>query len=219
MNGMVNALRLPVAGLMLLMLPVAILAVARIGQAALGRPGPWLPMAGGVLVFLAVWLLYMRRRGGVSWLYTLEHEATHAIFAVLTFNRVTSLHAGQGNGSLSYQGAGNWLVSLAPYFFPTFCVPALLALQVAVAPARPWLLALLGFSLALHVHSSWVETHPRQSDLIKHGRWASLCILPGAWLLGIVATLWCVPDYRSVVSRAWLLSWKTLAAMWSGAAP
>ena len=210
MNQIIFWLKAPAALLMVMLLPVGALALGRLVQVAAALPQQWLPLFAGLLAFLAFWLIYLRRRAAGSWLYALEHEATHALFALLTFNRVTNLHAGQGNGSVSYQGTGNWLISLAPYFFPTFCVPVLLMLQVAVVPARPWLLGVLGFCLAMQLHSTWVETHLQQTDLLRHGRWASVCILPGAVVLGLLAVLWATPEYRPAVQRAWRDAWSNV---------
>ena len=114
--------------------------------------------------------MQLRRSGSKSWLYTLEHELTHALFAVLTLNRVTSLSAQQGSGHLAYEGPGNWLVSLAPYFFPAFCVLPLLALQVAGPAAQPPLLGLLGLTLGLNLSLSLRRGLLRALHLLLRGR-------------------------------------------------
>ena len=61
----------------------------------------------------------------MQWFSTLEHELTHAIFAILSLNRVTGLNAtGREGGVTHYQGYGNWVITLAPYFVPTVTIPS-----------------------------------------------------------------------------------------------
>jgi hypothetical protein len=152
-------------------------------------------------------LLRLLRRGGqrpMHWLYTLEHELTHAFFALLTFNRVTRLSAARGGGELEYEGRANWLISLSPYFFPTFCLLPLLALHLAVPAAWPWLLGLLGFTLGLHVHGTAQELHRAQPDLHRHGLLASACILPGAIVAALLLMLAAVPgQWKPVAEATW----------------
>ena len=126
-NKFINACKWPFAIASLLMLPGSILAT-------LGLIGSLLPLSSGVSLFLVGFALY-----GVSWWYlfrqqawgsafsTLEHELTHALFALLTFHRVKSIKTTWNRGgSMSFEGGGNWLITIAPYFFPTLSVFVLL---------------------------------------------------------------------------------------------
>ncbi len=199
-NALVGLLKWPMALVMLVLLAPALLTLGRVGWQMLASPSPWWPLWAGTAVFALLWALWLRKTKTTNLLYTLEHELTHALFAVLTFNRVTDLNARRGTGHMAYEGRGNWLVSLAPYFFPTFCLPPLLALQFAVAAVQSWLLAMLGFALAMHVHATWHETHSHQPDLLRHGRLASWCILPGAMTAALVLVLAAVPGQST---RVW----------------
>ena len=217
-NTAVNLLKWPMAVAMILLVVPALPTLARVAWHVGRHPKPWLPLWLGLAVFVALWWLQLRRSGSKSWLYTLEHELTHALFAVLTLNRVTSLSAQQGSGHLAYEGPGNWLVSLSPYFFPAFCVLPLLALQVAGPAAQPPLLGLLGLTLGLHIHATWLETHLQQTDLQNHGQLASACILPGAMLMSLLGVVAAVPGQYSMVATAWLASVRQLRgliSMWS----
>ena len=57
----------------------------------------------------------------------LAHEFTHAFFALLTFHKVKgiNLNPDDSGGSMSFEGEGNWLIVVAPYFFPLFGVIAM----------------------------------------------------------------------------------------------
>ena len=68
----------------------------------------------------AVLFLFMPMLAG-SFFAIMEHELTHMLFAVLTFHKPRGLDVNQDvGGSFSFEGKGNWLIALAPYFFPTF---------------------------------------------------------------------------------------------------
>lgn len=209
-NRVIDRLKWPVALAMLVVLPPALLSLVRLAVHIATHPRPWAPLWAGLAAFGLLWGLWLRRDTAANWLYTLEHELTHAMAAALTLNRITGLSAERGSGHLTYQGHGNWLISLAPYIVPTFCLPVLLVLQLATPSAQPWLMAALGLTLGLHLHGTWVETHAQQTDLQRHGRLASLCILPGAFALAMLAVLASVPGQQPVVAAAWTASVRQL---------
>jgi hypothetical protein len=221
-------LKWPVALAMLVLLVPGCVTLLRALWQLAQAPQAWWPLAAGLLAFALLWLLWLRRATEGHWLYALEHELTHALFAVLTLNKVTDLNAARGTGHLAYEGRGNWLISLAPYFFPTFCVLPLLALQFAVAAAQPWLLGLLGFCLGMHLHGTAIETHWHQPDLERHGRLASWSIVPGAMVITLVLVLAALPGQgaqvwalaqdstwqsRQWVLQAWAWIWRVNASL------
>ena len=129
----------------------------------------------------------------MSFFSTLEHEITHCIFAVITFNRVTGLRATlREGGRMTYEGSGNWLVTISPYFFPTVTVTLLLAMPLVNAQGTIAMHLAIGASMAYHATSTWTETHHAQTDLRDAGFLFSICFLPTANLLSfslIFATL------------------------------
>lgn len=140
------------------------------------------PMLIGFAGYLLLWLLIFRRQELGSYVSTLEHEVTHAIFALLTGHKVTRLRvtAFEG-GEVVYSGKGNWLIIIAPYFFPT--VTVLLLFVRPFVPQNVWFEGAVGASVAFHLGSSWHETHRGQSDLKKAGWFFTICFLPAANLL------------------------------------
>jgi hypothetical protein len=220
LSHLLALLKWPVALAMLLLLLPASATLARALWQMAEQPQSWWPLGAGLLCFALLWMLWLRHATEGHWLYALEHELTHALFAVLTFNKVTDLNAARGTGHLAYEGRGNWLISLAPYFFPTFCVLPLLALQFAVAAAQPWLLGLLGFCLGMHLHGSAIETHWHQPDLERYGRLASWCIVPGAMVCTLVLILAALPGQSGAVlalaRETWVLcgQWLLGAGHW-----
>ena len=140
----------------------------------------------GVAAYAFAWRPFGRRWLGTDWLLTVEHEITHALFAVLTGHRVKSFQVTREGGQVEVVGGSNWLIALAPYFFPT--APLLLMLVAALMPLGailPWGSLLLGFAMAYHVRSTLTETHGAQTDFDQAGRWFSVVFLPAANLCAI----------------------------------
>jgi hypothetical protein len=190
LDRLLALLKWPVALLALVALPGLALALWGLLVGIAENPGPLLPFLGGFGAYLALWWLILQRPIAGSWLSTLEHELTHALFALLTFHRVVGLRATwRRGGEVRFLGEGNWLISVAPYFFPTFS--ALVMLAFALAPAGYLRLAagLLGASVAYHLTSTLRETHRGQPDLVKVGFGFSLCLLPAANALALGVVL------------------------------
>ncbi|MBR4932151.1 MAG: hypothetical protein IKZ02_03900 [Alphaproteobacteria bacterium] len=116
-----------------------------------------------------------------------EHELTHMLFAVLTFHKPKGLDIEQGvGGYFSFEGEGNWLVALAPYFFPTFTVALMLGFGMyqQFEPKLPdyWLI-LFGIFIGYHFIVTLFEIHPKQTDFIVAGPVFTICFIPTANLL------------------------------------
>lgn len=126
----------------------------------------------------------------VRHLVTIEHEFIHTLFAWLTFHRVGSLSVkSEGSGHMTYEGPGNWLISLSPYFVPL--APALLvavvqALRLPGETEHLVLGAFFGYWVMAHRQQN---LHADQTDFAKTGYVFSLCLLPTAMLLSYGALL------------------------------
>lgn len=181
----------PVAVAALVALPLTALAVLSLLRQLILSPAPALPFLAGFAAYLALWWLWLRRPLFGSFFATLEHELTHALFAVLTLHRVTGLRATWSRGgSMSFVGRGNWLITIAPYFFPTICLLVLAVSWILPAALRQFSDALMGAATAYHLSSTIRETHAGQTDLARVGWLFSLMFLPAANLLvfgGIVS--------------------------------
>ena len=138
----------------------------------------WLLLGFGT--YFLFWRIFIKRMQN-QWFSTFEHEVTHCIFAIAMGNRVTGMRvtAVEG-GHMQYIGTPSWLIDVAPYFFPTMTMMALVILPwiPTVTPAEA--LFIVGITVAYHLTSTWVETHTGQSDLQKAGFIFSILFLPGA---------------------------------------
>lgn len=137
----------------------------------------------GFSSYMLVWYFFIRKTN-ISILSTFEHEITHCIFAWLTFNRVVGLTATlKSGGHMKYEGHANWLLSIAPYFFPTLTFCTLLIVELCGYSESNLSLIVIGATLAYHITSTFQETHHAQTDLQEVGFVFSCLFLPTANLI------------------------------------
>lgn len=137
------------------------------------------------IIVAALWLFMPGMNG--SFLAILEHELTHMFFALLTFHKPVDLDVHQDKGgSFSFQGKGNWLIAISPYFFPLF--PMIIMLSSLVyflmnEPLPPVYGSVFGVMVGYHLASTILQIHPGQTDFKKAGYVFSILFLPGANLI------------------------------------
>ena len=179
-------LKWPAAATALLLLPGTGLALWELVKQLAVAPAPILPFLGGGLLYTILWRLVLRRKFMGRYFATFEHELTHAIFAWATLHKVKGIRSSwNSGGQMTLSGKGNWLITIAPYYFPTVC--AALGLVFLFVPADKMALvnALMGAALAYHITSTRHETHAEQSDLKRVGHPFAWMFLPTANLLAI----------------------------------
>ena len=174
-------LKWPLAFVALMTLPGAIWAF---GDLVLRAGDAWrhlTPFLLGAAAYFLLWKFVLRRPTWGSLLSTFEHELTHGLFAWLTFHAVVGLKASwRPGGQMQFKGRGNWLISLAPYFFPTASLAVAVALLWVPAEHLPWANGLLGATVAYHITSTKMELHAGQTDLKVAGWLFSALFLPAA---------------------------------------
>lgn len=127
------------------------------------------PLLAGAGCWLAVYLLLPRP----MWIYVVGHELTHALWVWLFGGRVKRFKA-TANGGHVVTDKVNFLIALAPYFFPLYAVVlvAVFALGNALADwarYRVWFHLLLGAAYAFHVTLTAHVLKTRQSDITSQG--------------------------------------------------
>ena len=138
-----------------------------------------------LVIMIVIWLLIPGLGG--SFLSILEHEVTHMLFAILTFHSPQDINVKRGfGGNFIYTGRGNWLISIAPYFFPTSAALVIGAggfytLLGQIPPYSYWLI--LGLMTGYHLISTLDEIHLGQPDFKAAGYLFSLLFLPGINLI------------------------------------
>lgn len=128
------------------------------------------------------------------------HEMTHAFFALLTLHKVTGIRVEGDNsgGNMSFEGEGNWLIVIAPYFFPLFVFFYMIAFSVYThfAPSNLILNGILGFFIGYHLDTVGSQIHEKQTDLPKVSYKFCAMFLPAA-------NLWAVGSMLAFNTRGW----------------
>src|SRR5437879_7448193 len=89
----------------------------------------WVPLLSGAACWLAIYLLLPKP----MWIYVFGHELTHALWTWLLGGRVKKFKASSRGGHVVVSRS-NFLVALAPYFFPLYAM-----LVVLLFVAGHWL--------------------------------------------------------------------------------
>lgn len=181
-DAAVNATKWPMAFAAAAITPALIWAALTLAARLVHSPS-WsmAPFACGIAAFVILWRRWLGRLSIGRWLVTMEHEVTHAIFAFLTGHKIVSIRATMGSGGeVRYEGRGNWLITAAPYFFPTAALILSLLAYLLPFPNLPWPSFLLGIALGYHFISTYRETHRDQTDLKELGNLFSWMFLPAA---------------------------------------
>jgi hypothetical protein len=175
-----------------LLLPLCIgagVALWRVVSRSGGADTIWVPMVAGMACWVVVYLLLPKP----MWMYVFGHELTHAVWTWAFGGRVRRFRA-TSNGGHVVVTKTNFLIALAPYFFPFYA--ALLVAVFAVghllwgwSRVVVWFHLLLGAAYAFHVTLTWHILKTRQSDITQQGYLFSAVVIflgnAGALLLAI----------------------------------
>lgn len=141
---------------------------------------------GGVAAFLLCWLFLPHPVKT----YVFGHELTHVLWGLLFFARPSKLRVGEKGGSVNLTKS-NFLITLAPYFFPFYTFIVIVAALVTSVFLRPlpflplWMF-LIGFTWAFHVLFTLETLTQRQPDVKLYGRvfsWTVIFIVNVALVL------------------------------------
>lgn len=123
---------------------------------------PW--FAGGFGIYLVIQVFFWRP----LFLYVMGHELTHALASVLQGGQADDLRVSTKGGMVKVSHS-NFLVSLAPYFFPLYTAAAAGIWAIAAEPYKPWLAGVLGLTLAFHFALTLYSLKQHQSDIAEVG--------------------------------------------------
>jgi hypothetical protein len=164
----------------------------------------WVPMLAGAVCWLVIYMLLPKP----MWVYVFGHELTHALWTWLCGGQVRKFKATSDGGHVIVSKS-NFLIALAPYFFPLYAV-----LVMAVFFAGHWIwnwrhyLAwfhlLLGAAYAFHVTLTWHVLQTRQTDITQQGYLFSAVII---FLGNIIVLLLGIPLLAAKVDVPTALQW------------
>ena len=191
LNKLIELLKWPVALYMLLSLPAFIQSISYFGINNI----PTIALIGGFLAFFII--RGFMDNDSKTTMEIAAHEMTHAFFALLTLHKVKSLRVNPENdgGAMSFEGPVNWLIIIAPYFFPLFGMCVMLGISFYLH--YNFILSLImGFFIGYHVDTVTSQIHEKQTDLPKVGYKFCFVFLPGA-------NLWAIGSMAAFNSRGW----------------
>ena len=184
LDKIINLLKWPVALLAVVSLPAIFQSVDYFGF----RSIYFLALVGGFFMYF-IGAMSMDSSAKTS-MQIIAHEFTHSFFALLTFHPVKHIRVADDNsgGSMGFIGKGNWLIIIAPYFYPLFCTFYMLgaAAYLKVMPVN-WMISLLfGYFVGYHIDMVTSQIHDKQTDLKEVGYPFCFMFLPGAnmWIIG-----------------------------------
>lgn len=181
----------------LLLLPVCVSVTQTLASLLQSlTPSPWLlpPAALAFLAGYALWLAAFLALPRPVRAYVLAHELTHALWGAVLGARVTKMKISRSGGSVTLSKT-NFLITLAPYFFPLYTVLTI-AVYVALLPFFGvqrwylWWLGLVGLTWGFHLTFTVTTLLNRQTDIHECGRVFSYTLIYIFNVLGL--SLWVV---------------------------
>ena len=155
-----------------LLLPVcasAVLTLLRVVRHSSSADTFWVAFAGGAASWVALFLLLPKP----MWVYVFGHELTHALWVWLFGGRVHRFKVSSKGGEVAVSRT-NFLIVLAPYFFPLYAVLIVAGYVVGnlIWGWHPYLLGFhlsLGAAYAFHVTLTGHILRAEQSDVTQQG--------------------------------------------------
>ncbi len=158
------------------------------------------PSVWGLLIGFGLWVFLFLSLPRPMRTYILAHELTHALWGWVMGARVSRLRITKKGGSVALSKT-NFLISLAPYFFPLYTVLVMLgyyALSVFfdLHTYEPFWLGLVGLTWGFHLTFTIATLLERQPDIRDNGRLFSYSIIYLLNVLGICLWIVCVASPR-----------------------
>lgn len=185
----------------------------RLMATAYKNPGTyWGLFAGGAATYLLIHLMAPKP----LLLHIFGHELTHAFFAKLFGWKVKGIKV-SGNGGHAKLSGSNFIVTLAPYFFPfySFIVLMIYILSIMTGYDRniyPYFIFLTGFTLSLHILMTVESIKSSQPDIKEGGLVFSVPLIYIGNLLTITLflrlTVFRGINYLDYLKMGWLKSWE-----------
>lgn len=193
--------------LAVLLLPVclgAAEALWRVLRASGSADTTWVPLAAGAACWWAVFLLLPKP----MLLYVFGHELTHVLWTWLFGGRVQRLKASATGGHVIVSKT-NFLIALAPYFFPVYVVLLVLAFCLGNLlwnwrSGLVWFHLLVGAAYAFHATFTWHILETDQSDVAGQGYFFSAAVI---FLGNVTVLLLGLPLLTQQVGLWTALSW------------
>jgi hypothetical protein len=155
----------------------------------------YIPLLGGALCWLIIYLCLPKP----LWIYVLGHELTHAFWGWICEARLKHIKVTASGGHVVLTRV-NFLITLAPYFFPFYAaviaaIYGLGSLLADLSAARPWFLLSLGAAYSFHVTLTWHALKTEQTDITSQGYFFSGVMI---WLGNVAVLLLALPTLMNI---------------------
>lgn len=155
-----------------LLLPLcagAAMALWKVLTACGNADSTWVPFLGGVACWCVIFFLLPKP----MWIYVFGHELTHALWTWLFGGQVKKMKV-SANGGHVIISKTNFLITLAPYFFPLYAVIVVIifALGHLIWGWQHYFVyfhLLVGMAYAFHVTLTFHTLQTRQTDITSQG--------------------------------------------------
>ncbi len=195
----------------------------RVMSAIYKNPGTyWGLFAGGGAAYFIIHIFLAKP----MLLHVYGHELTHAVFARLFGWRVKSIKASNNGGRIKLSGS-NFIVTLAPYFFPLYSFLILLMYILSILlgydrPFYPYFLFLTGLTLSFHILMTIESLRADQPDIKEGGFVFSIPLIYIGNLI-IMTLLLRLTVFREInylvyLKTGWIKSWWVWKALYKTAA-
>jgi hypothetical protein len=156
----------------ILLLPVcagAAMALLKVLRACGSADTTWVPFLGGVACWCVIFFLLPKP----MWIYVFGHELTHALWTWLFGGEVKKMKVTSSGGHVVISRT-NFVIALAPYFFPLYAVTVVVVFVVGhlIWDWRGYLVyfhLLVGAAYAFHVTLTFHTLQTRQTDITSQG--------------------------------------------------
>ena len=185
----------------------------------------------GLIIGFCLWIILFFCLPRPMRTYVFAHELTHALWGWIMGARVSRLRVSKQGGSVTLSKT-NFLIALAPYFFPLYTVLVIigyyaLSLFFDLRHYEPFWLGLIGLTWAFHLTFTITTLLQHQPDIHENGRLFSYSLIYLLNVLGI--SLWIVAVASPTLERwttqlqrdttaSWAVTARAATVAWNGAA-
>jgi len=164
----------------------------------------WVPFLAGAACWAAIYLLLPKP----MWIYVFGHELTHAVWTWLCGGKVKRFKASSSGGHVVISKS-NFLIALAPYFFPLYAVLVVLVFLAGHLIWNwqhflVWFHLLLGAAYAFHVSLTFHVLQTTQTDITGQGYLFSAVVI---FLGNVIVLLFGIPLLAAKVDVLTALGW------------
>lgn len=164
----------------------------------------WVALVAGAACWLSIFLLLPKPMR----MYVFGHEFTHVLWTWLFGGSVKQFRVTAKGGHVVVT-KDNFLIALAPYFFPLYAVLVVATFTLGHwlwgwAVYVPWFHLLLGAAYAFHITLTWHILQTRQTDITSQGYLFSAAII---FLGNVTVLLVGIPLLTSSMSPWRALNW------------